>query len=63
MPLYKINLSVKETNEMLSWNEYKFIRILHICYVRDKRLYRQLKKDYEILFHKEFNEEEVFYLE
>ena len=48
---------INKTNKVeVDLNEYLFINMLKIIYVRDKKLYSILKKKYEQLTQKEFDD-------
>jgi len=55
------NISNKKTGVRVDINEYLFLKLLKIIRLRDKGLYNILKKKYEQLTQKEFNEE-VFHI-
>jgi len=55
------NISNKKNGVRVEINEYLFLKLLKIIYLRDKGLYNILKKKYEQLTQKDFNEE-VFHI-
>ena len=52
----QVEIINKRKNQKVIMNEFLFIRILQISFIRDKRIYSVLKDKYEILFQKDFDE-------